>query len=477
MTKLLSYLLFFSFFTLIVGCRHANKSETNLAFLIETGEFDIANQIIGAKLMDQGLKLDQKNELLLKKDMMFRIQREFALDESQIIERLIPYFGDSTFVYMSNWEKEKTLECKIINGRKRYFKNAVPNLFRVNDFAKSRKAELKGEYIDPLIVYCLEHTTDLVKKTKGEGELVNPVDNVFDFTIKLNEDVLPAGETVRCWMPFPKENHPRQQNIELISINSDDYIIAPDSVLQRSIYCEKKTEAGKETIFKLKFKTTSYAQVFFPGKMKIEEYNKNSSLYLENTKEKAPQIVFSDRIKKLADEICGDETDPVKQVGLIYNWIDVNVPWASALEYGIMPHIPEYVLDNMHGDCGMQTLLFMSLARYRGIPTKWQSGYMLHPGEVNLHDWCEVYYEGIGWVPLDQSFEMQKSEDSYVRHFYKTGIDAYRLIVNDDFSGEFYPKKKWPRSEPVDFQRGELEWDGGNLYFNDWSYKMNVSYE
>jgi len=32
------------------------------------------------------------------------------------------------------------------------------------------------------------------------------------------------------------------------------------------------------------------------------------------------------------------------------------------------------------------------------------------------------------------------------------------------------------RSETVDFQRGELEWKGGNLYFDKWDYKMEVGY-
>ena len=163
-------------------------------------------------------------------------------------------------------------------------------------------------------------------------------------------------------------------------------------------------------------------------------------------------------------------------MSLLYDWINSNIPWASALEYSIVPNIPEYVLENKHGDCGMQTLLFMTMARYRGIPVKWQSGWMLHPGEVNLHDWCEVYYEGIGWVPLDQSFGLQESKNDKVRNFYKTSIDSYRLIVNEDFSQDLFPSKIWTRSEPVDFQRGELEWKGGNLYFSDWTYKMEVTY-
>ena len=101
---------------------------------------------------------------------------------------------------------------------------------------------------------------------------------------------------------------------------------------------------------------------------------------------------------------------------------------------------------------------------------------MLHPGEKNLHDWCETYFEGYGWVPVDQSFGLIDSDDPRIKYFYLGGIDQYRFTVNDDYSQPFYPEKEFPRSETVDFQRGEVEWSGGNLYFDDWSYKMKIDY-
>jgi transglutaminase-like putative cysteine protease len=133
-------------------------------------------------------------------------------------------------------------------------------------------------------------------------------------------------------------------------------------------------------------------------------------LYKTHTSERSPHIVFSEEIESLAKEITHGISSPAEKVKAIYYWINQNIPWASALEYSTFESIPEYVLKYRKGDCGMQTLLFMSLARVSGIPCKWQSGWMLHPGEVNLHDWCEVYYEGVGWVPLDQSFGLQDSE-------------------------------------------------------------------
>ena len=122
----------------------------------------------------------------------------------------------------------------------------------------------------------------------------------------------------------------------------------------------------------------------------------------------------------------------------------------------------------------MQTFLFMSMLRYKGIPVRWQSGWMVPPDSENLHDWCEVFYNGVGWVPLDMSFNLQQSDNLNEKEFYISGIDAYRLIVNDAISSQFIPEKKFPRSEPYDFQRGEVEWKGGNLYFNKWDYHMEV---
>ena len=51
------------------------------------------------------------------------------------------------------------------------------------------------------------------------------------------------------------------------------------------------------------------------------------------------------------------------------------------------------------------------------------------------------------------------------------------MIVNDDFGRELYLSKKYQRSEPNDFQRGEVEWDGGNLYFDQWSWDIDVAYQ
>jgi transglutaminase-like putative cysteine protease len=237
---------------------------------------------------------------------------------------------------------------------------------------------------------------------------------------------------------------------------------------------EKTVHRDSTTVFQVTFKVRTAARWFDLNPATILPYDKTSQVYREYTKERPPHIVFSDDIKALSQQIVGEEENPVRIVQKIFQWIDENIPWASALEYSTVKSIPEYVLENRHGDCGMQSLLFITLARYNGIPAKWQSGWYFFPVQTNMHDWAEVYYEGVGWVPVDQSFGMIDSEDDQVKWFYTQGIDPFRLIINDDWGRELYPPKKFLRSETVDFQRGELEWAGGNLYFDQWDYSIKT---
>ncbi|MDP2337806.1 MAG: transglutaminase domain-containing protein, partial [Bacteroidota bacterium] len=378
---------------------------------------------------------------------------------------------------LRNWEKNLKLEIRQIDGEKRYFKNAVNNLFRLDDAAHHRMVEVDGLQVDSLDLFCIQHTRKIIAETKVSGKPVLPVRMKLSYSFVVEPNAVPDGKIIRCWMPFPREGDLRQKNVKLLQSDPEKASIAPESDLQRSVYLEKKAVKDHPTTFHIEFEVETSAQYFVLNPEKIKPYNEESTVYKEFTQERAPQILFTPKIKQLADRIISGETNLLKKVQKIYKWINDSIRWASALEYSIIPNIPEYVLKTRHGDCGMQTLLFMTLARSQGIPVKWQSGWMLHPRNVNLHDWCEVFYEGIGWVPLDQSFGLQNDADVKVRNFYRSGIDSYRLIVNDDYSRELSPKKKYLRSEPYDFQRGELEWEGGNLYFDQWDWHMDVEYK
>lgn len=296
------------------------------------------------------------------------------------------------------------------------------------------------------------------------------------YKLSVNADVVPEGEIIRCWLPFPRNENERQSEIKLHSVNSEDYIISPNKYSHKSIYLEKKAVNGKKTEFEFSLEYIGKNEFVKVNPDSILPYKIESDFYKKFTSERNPHISFSDKMKNLSQEIVGDEKNKFFIAKKIFLWINDNIPWAGAREYSTIENISDYCITNGHGDCGIKTLTFMTLARMNGIPTRWQSGWMLHPNEVNLHDWAEMYFEGYGWLPVDQSFGLIDSNEEEVKWYYFGNIDAYHLIVNDDYSGDLFPAKIYPRSETVDFQRGEVEWKGGNLYFDQWDYHMEVKY-
>lgn len=466
-------------FAFALTAQGAPQIPDSIRSAIDAGRFTSAQQTMRQIIARGGISATQALDLTFEIDRLDRIRRDFRKTEADVLKALAVVYPGITADSLRTFEADGSLEMKVIDGEKKYFSNAVPNLFRINKEAKAYRERRDGVAEDKLDAFLASYLPSVLAEADKSGKrLVAPVDLTLTYTVSVKADAVPDGEIVRCWLPFPRASHTRQSNIRLISLNEKSYVLADSAALQRTLYTEKKAVKGAATVFRMVLGYTSSSDYY-----RVWDAKPSSPLTLspdslkEFTSERPPHIVFTPEIRRLSASIVGSERDPLTKAKLIYTWISGHIPWASALEYSTIPNIPAYCIANKHGDCGIQTLLFMTLCRYNNIPAKWQSGWMLHPVEVNLHDWAEFYLDGYGWVPADQSFGVQASNDERVKYFYLGGIDAYRLIVNDDISRDLFPAKIFPRSETVDFQRGELEWRGGNLYFDTWSYDMKVEYK
>ena len=374
-----------------------------------------------------------------------RIALDFNRDRDFILEYLKPYYPELTDEQMEAWEASKALECRLIDGQKRYFRNAGRNLFRIDPEAKKVFEAVNGVTRDVEDVYLDEYNRDVIATVRKTGlNLVKPVNFLIKYELTVKPDAVPAGETIRAWMPYPREDQDSQSEIQLFSTSEAKYIIAPDDVEHKSIYMEKKAEAGKPTVFSYTFSFTGCNEWYDFQPEDCKPYDTESELYKTYTAERKTHIVFTDRIKALTDSLTAGIDNPYLKVKSIYAWIVKSFPWASAREYSTIENIPMYVLENKHGDCGQVGLLLVTMCRCAGVPARWQSGWMLHPGAVNMHDWSEVYYEGIGWVPTDVSFgrgrdAVEDIEDEYF--FYTKGLDAYRLICPVLPGQEVHPQR------------------------------------
>lgn len=472
--------IFILFFSLFVSFSYAQEKVTilNISQEMMQGNYSQAKKMIDLYIAQNNFSPQEIYNLNSTKDIMDRITLDFSKSKEDVVQYIKKYYPDVNDEMLSVWEEEKSLEAAIINGEKKYFNRGAPNLFRINKDAIKKKIEIDGVQEDNVNKVLRTHLPATIKSLKGNGKTqAKSVKMKVRYTVTLKPNVVPEGEIVRCWLPYPREDNRRQTNIKLLSVNDPDYIISPADYAHRTLYMQKVVEKDKPLVFSFEFSYSSAAEWFNMANKQIKAYDTTSELYKKYTSERESHVVFTDMIKRLSDQIVGSETDPYKKLRKIFDYINENYPWAGAREYSTLQNIPEYVIENKHGDCGQVALLFITLARYNGIPAKWQSGFMMHPDGLNLHDWAEVYFEGIGWIPVDQSFgrrDLEMGED--VRYFFLNGIDAYRWIVNDDYSQPLFPAKTYHRSETVDFQRGELEWKGGNIYFNHWSWDIDVDY-
>ena len=407
-------------------------------------------------------------------DLHHRILYDFCKTHKEVKDYIRQYIPDVTDQEMDQWENTGALEVRIIDGQKRYFRNAAPNLFLIDARCRKIKEEKDGiekngyETVDesdvPLIIQEALH---------NPLHLAEPKAMHITYTISVKADAVPEGEMVRCWMPFPRRDIKRQQNVRLISTSEKSYTLSPESSAHSTLYMEKKTVKGEPTVFSESFEFTAYGQWFNLQPEEIRPYDKTSELYKTYTSERDRHIIFTPRLRQLADSLTQGTENPLLKARKIFTWINAHFPWASAREYSTIENIPEYVLENHHGDCGQVTLLFLTLCRICGIPAHFESGFMLHPQNENLHDWGELYFEGPGWVPVDMAFGIPSyAKNTAETYFFLGGIDSWRMVVNSDFSKPLYPEKVYPRSETVDFQRGEVEWKGGNLYFDKWNWKL-----
>ncbi|HPW78192.1 MAG: Transglutaminase-like superfamily protein [Bacteroidetes bacterium ADurb.Bin037] len=469
------YLQVFLALLLLAACNGKGTKPTpdRITALMTGGQFQAAEKMIRQYTAVTSLPCEEKLRWDWEIERMQRISLDFNKSETEALDYIRQYFPDVTAEQMSAWEASGALECMVIDNEKRYFSRAFRNLFRIDSTCKAKFEEVNGPAKNVKAPLLQKHLPEIVRLTRKKGTLrVEPVTYTITYTLTVPANTIPEGETIRAWMPLPRTDVPRQSGFRLLSASEPDYIISPDNYVHKSIYMEKTAVTDQDAVFEYTFTYTAQAQYHHFDPLKdILPYNTDSPVYKEYIKEVPPHILTGGPVAELAKKIVGQEENPFLQLQKIFTYISQTYPWAGAREYSTIESIPLYVLENNHGDCGQVSLLFISMCRSLGIPARWESGWMLHPGEINLHDWAEAYLEGIGWIPIDQSFGLQPGTE---RLFYSRGMDSYRMAVNTGIGGSFFPAKIYPRSETVDFQRGEVEWRGGNLYFNRWNYSLKV---
>ncbi|HMO14903.1 MAG TPA: transglutaminase domain-containing protein [Pirellulaceae bacterium] len=151
------------------------------------------------------------------------------------------------------------------------------------------------------------------------------------------------------------------------------------------------------------------------------------------------------RYRHLAELILGEvdftkisepyrESDVVKAV-CIRRWIERNMVYYLNADHSRQSDpVASFLFGDRRGYCVHVAYAMTYLLRSIGIPSRVASGYTTDAGRsgkgsaillvsTDLHAWCEIYIDGLGWQPIDASLERSESPppppvDSALQQFY-----------------------------------------------------------
>ncbi len=449
-------------------------AETIVA-LVDAGQFHAAEADIDAALGRTHLPAHTRQALLFQRERMRRIALDFSLDVDQLKARVRQQIPDMSDAEYNAWDAHGLFEHMVIDGRMRYFKRAPANLFRLSSKASARRKIPAAFDDDPMAVLNQHHRDVRKAALSADQTSVLPRRVRITQSLTVDADAVPAGQTVRAWIPYPRPLPSQQEDIRYVDSVPAQHRIAPESTAMRTVYLEKTAQAGKPTTFSVSYELTLVAQYHAIDADKVVPATITAEL-APSVAERAPHVIFTQPMRVFSKQIVGKETNPWRIAQKLFAAVD-QIPWAGAREYSTLTNISDYALHAGHADCGQQTLLLITLLRLNGIPARWQSGAIFADnGYDNIHDWGQLYLEPYGWVPMDVTFGQLHTRaqaqpgDAALQWFYLGGLDAWRVAFNSDYAQPLVPAKTHFRSDNVDNQRGEVEWQGGNLYYNQWTY-------
>ncbi len=472
-----------SVITFFYSCTENRPSVlTQIESLQNAGEFTKAEALIAKYLENNpGIEKSMQQTLLFEDERGKRIINDYRLTREELSGYLSKKLVDFSKNEFEQWITKGRFDILMVNGEERFANPSVSNLF-------FRYPELKKRIIN------YNPSSQQAKLTYAQAQQLKAMHQSYPDPIKLpryckvrqmlevKEGKVPGGEKVSCWLPYPSIFQ-TQGNVRYISSTVPPVWIADPTSTIRSMYFESEIKEGTPLKFEIEYYYTAYAYYQEIDPQKVENFSGYEPEYEIYTREKYPHEEFTPELRQLVNEIVAKENNPYLKGKKIYDWIADNIKYSYAREYSTLRNISHYCLDNKYGDCGQEAILFITLCKIAGVPARWHSGFMTIPGDEGMHDWTEIYIKPYGWLPVDpymgifftsMTEDLSTEQRREMREFYYGNIDHYRLVPNKGHSQVLYPPKRHFRSETVDFQRGEVEWSGGNLFFTDWRWGIWV---
>lgn len=241
--------------------------------------------------------------------------------------------------------------------------------------------------------------------------------------------IAPEGSEgiVKLWIPIPEETHFQQLRKFTFNGNYQDaYVTADNSYGAKTLFATWPDSKGKLTVNVEMIIETLDWEPAKKGELKAYKapekirYPADVERYLKPTQ----HMPIDGIVKKTADNIVGQETNPLIKARLIYNWVSANMfRDNNVIGCGTGDVATILTSGQLGGKCTDINSVFVALARAVGIPAREMFGIRLgkaikldrysktafgsadNNGLSNVsggqHCRAMFYLAGYGWVPCD----------------------------------------------------------------------------
>jgi hypothetical protein len=245
----------------------------------------------------------------------------------------------------------------------------------------------------------------------------------YAFTVKN----LPAGKTVRVWIPAAHSD--AFQDVKVVSAKGDLPLKkSRDAKFGNEIYyAESENSPQPELHFEVEYDVVRHERVAWRQTRHL------SAATL--TPEERQQDLQADALAPitglpadLATTVTQGKTNPLDKARAIYDYVFTTMRYdKTGTGWGRGDVL--YACDAKKGNCTDFHSLFISMARSQGIPARFEIGFPLpddkHAAEIaGYHCWSDFYIDGKGWIPVDISEAWQHPEK---RDYFFGAHDVNRL--------------------------------------------------
>ena len=430
------------------------------------GDFERVNRLIDHRLASDRTPAFLKKRLLVEKEILSHIADDFIYTREEAVALVQKDIPDFSMEELERLITEGKIEWFYINGELHLAARFYQTL-RDNNIDIARRAGLIQESFDETDTMKLRD--EAIRDMKANGGM--GAHFRLKASIEIATKAFKEGD-VLVHLPIPKPQI-NMSNIKILRTSPAagedgcEVMIGSEDQPQRTVAFRQHMTDNHP--FEVEYEYDATAVYHDLSKVPEGAQAPADAVKPEDLAEVYPHIRFTEAIKALAEELMGDETEPLKIARRFYDYVTTKVVYSYMRQYFTQEEIPEYAALSQRGDCGVQALLFITLCRYAKIPARWQSALYVEPDEAGMHDWAMFYIEPYGWLFADVSFggSAYRNGNTERWNHYFGNLDAFRMAANDAFQAGLIPEKQHSRRDPYDNQAGEIEYSDKGLYVTD----------